>query len=220
MRLPRNPVWDHANPLMADVDLNGLIVEQSSLLKADERLKPVVTSGQTGLLYTFEEGALRAVLLSFDITRSDLPLKVAFPVMMSNILNWLNPHKLEFSTLQAQAGEPFDIYLSPQTDTFYTRAPYEKWQKQHAAGNPFKYADTRRVGIYTISENNRQRYFTVNLCDESESDIEPRAMAPASERPAAASVSEQIAVQRPLWAALILAGCLLLIVEWYFWLKL
>lgn len=220
VRLPRNPVWDRTNPLMADVDLSGLIVEQSTRLEADQRLIPVVTSGRTGLMYTFETGGLRAVLLSFDITRSDLPLKVAFPVMMSNILNWLNPHKLEFSTLQTRAGEPFDIYLSPQTEAFYTRAPFEKWQKQHAAGNPFIYRHTRRVGIYTVSENNRQRYFTVNLCDESESDIAPQSMAPASDRPAAGTVSEQVAVQRPLWAVLILAGCALLVVEWYFWLKL
>ncbi len=217
---PRNPVWDRTSPLMADVDLSGLIVEQSTRLKADKRLKPVVTSDHTGLMYTFEEGGLRAVLLSFDITRSDLPLKVAFPVMMSNIFNWLNPQKLEFSILQARAGEPFDIFLSPQTDTFYTRAPNEKWQKQHAGVNPFRYTDTGKIGIYTVSENNRQRYFTVNLADESESDITPQSMAQVSDRPAASSVSEQIAVQRPLWAALILAVCALLMFEWYSWLKL
>jgi Ca-activated chloride channel family protein len=216
---PRNPIWDRASPLMADVDLSGLLVEQSTRLRADKRVKPVITSAQTGLMYTFEEGGLRAVLLSFDITRSDLPLKVAFPVMMSNIFNWLNPHKLEFSILQTQAGDPFDIYLNPQTDTFYTRAPYEKWQKQQAAVNPFRYTDTRKVGIYTVSEKNRQRYFTVNLADESESDIAPQSIAQGSDRLAPAPVSREIAVQQPLWMALILTACGLLMAEWYLWLR-
>jgi len=219
VRLLRNPIWDRANPLMADVDLSGLIVERSTRLEADKRVKPVVTSDHTGLMYTFEKGGLRAVLLSFDITRSDLPFKVAFPVMMSNIFNWLNPHKLEFSSLQTRAGEPFDIYLNPQTDIFFTRAPYEKWQKQHPAVNPFRYTDTGKVGIYTISENNRQRYFTVNLADETESDITPQAIAQVSDRSALAPVSEEIAVQQPLWMAFILAGCALLMAEWYLWLK-
>lgn len=220
VRLPRNPVWDRANPLMADVDLSGLIVEQSSRLEAGKRVTPVVTSDHTGLMYKFEAGGLRAVLLSFDITRSDLPFKVAFPVMMSNIFNWLNPHKLEFSILQTRAGEPFDIYLSPQTDIFYTRAPYEKWQKQQAAASPFRYTGTRRVGIYTVSENDRQRYFTVNLADESESDIAPQSSPLVSDRPALEPFSKEIDVQQPLWTAFIIAVGALLMVEWYFWLRL
>ena len=219
VRLFRNLIWDRTNPLMADVDLSGLIVAQGTRLEADKRVKPVVTSDQGGLMYTFEEGGLRSVLLSFDITRSDLPLKVAFPVMMSNIFNWLNPHKLEFSILQTRAGEPFDIFLNPQTDTFYTRAPHEKWEKQHAAGNPFRYAGTRRVGIYTVSENNRQHYFTVNLCDESESDIAPKSLYPESGRAAPSRLAPKISVQRPVWAVFILAVCALLVAEWYLWLK-
>ena len=220
VRLFRNLIWDRTNPLMADVDLSGLIVAQGTRLEADKRVKPVVTSDQGGLMYTFEEGGLRSVLLSFDITRSDLPLKVAFPVMMSNIFNWLNPHKLEFSILQTRAGEPFDIYLSPQTTIFYTRAPYEKWQKQHAAVNPFRYTDTFKTGIYTVSENDRQRYFTVNLIDESESDITPPPVAKVSDQPKPAPISKKIAVQQPWWTAFILAVCALLVVEWYIWLKL
>jgi len=219
VRRIRNPVWDRTHPLTADVDLSGLIVTQGSRLEADKRLVPVVASDQGGLLYTYEQGGLRAVLLSFDITRSDLPLKVAFPVMMSNIFNWLNPHKLEFSILQTRAGEPFDIYLSPQTDIFYTRAPYEKWQKQQAAGIPFRFADTRKVGIYTVSENNRQRYFTVNLCDEAESDIAPQSIDTETGRPAPKPLAREIDVRQPLWTAFILAVCALLMVEWHFWLK-
>ena len=219
VRRLRHPVWDRTNPLMADVDLSGLIVAQASRLEADQRLVPVAAADQGGLMYTFEEGGLRAVLLSFYITRSDLPLKVAFPVMMSNIFNWLNPHKLEFSILQTRAGEPFDIFLNPQTDIFYTRAPHEKWQKQRAAGNPFRYTGTRRTGIYTVSENNRQRYFTVNLCAESESDIAPQAIYPEPGRPAPEPFAKEIDVRQPLWTAFILAVWALLVVEWYFWLK-
>ena len=32
--------------------------------------------------------------------RSDLPLRVAFPVMMNNIFNWLNPNTLDFTSTQ------------------------------------------------------------------------------------------------------------------------
>jgi hypothetical protein len=204
---------------MADVDLSGLFVEKSSRVEADKQVGEVVASDRTGLVFTFEKAGLRAALLSFDITRSDLPLKVAFPVMMSNIFNWLNPQQLEFSTLQTRAGEPIDVFLNPGTETFYTRAPFEKWRKRRAAGNPFRYADTRRIGVYTISENDRQRYFTVNLADESESDIAPQPAGREPDRFAASPPAPLVSVRQPLWAAFILAACALLLAEWYLWLK-
>ncbi|MBW2412007.1 MAG: VWA domain-containing protein, partial [Deltaproteobacteria bacterium] len=110
---PRNIHWDHGNPIMANVDFGGMVVEQATLLQAGKQAVPVVESADTGLLYTYENDGLRAAIMGFDITRSDLPFKIAFPVMMSNIVNWLNPHKLEFSALQARAGRPFEIFLDP-----------------------------------------------------------------------------------------------------------
>ena len=220
IRFPKNLVGDLKNPLMANVNLSGLIIEQAAKIRADNRLKPVIRSIQSGLMYTYQKGGLRAVHLSFDPTQSNLPLKIAFPVMISNIMNWLNPHKLQFSSLQTRAGEPFDIYLDPQTDTFYTRAPLEKWQKHEASTNPFRYTHTGTVGIYTISENDKQRNFTVNLADEAESNIASPTREKSFYQPEHSVASEEISVQQPLWTVFLLLGCMLLIVEWYIWLKL
>jgi hypothetical protein len=219
VRFPKNLVGDLKSPLMANVNVGGLMVEQATKLKAGKRLQPVIKSAQTSLMYTYEKGGLRAVLLSFDPTKSNLPLKIAFPVLISNIINWLNPHKLEFSTLQTRAGEPFDIYLDPQTDTFYTRAPNEKWEKHRALTNPYRYTHTQRVGIYTIAENDKQRYFTVNLANESESDIAAASIEKLSDKSENLLDSEEISSQQPLWMFFLIFGCALLIIEWYLWLK-
>jgi Ca-activated chloride channel family protein len=218
--LPEILAWNRKSPLMANVNPGGLIVAEGTKLQADRGLQPVIESAQTGLMYAIEENGLRVVLIGFDFTRSDLPLKVAFPVMMSNIFNWLNPHKLEFSILQTRAGEAFDIYLNPRTDTLYTRAPYEKWEKHPVKMNPFRYKNTGRVGIYTVAENGKERYFTVNLADESESDTNPVPLEHLPDQPEAPLGSEEISAQQPLWMIFIILGCLLLMVEWYSWLKL
>jgi hypothetical protein len=220
VRLPEILAWDRKSPLLANLNLSGLIVEEGAKLQADKQLQPLIESARTGLMYALEENGLRVVLIGFDFTRSDLPFKVAFPVMMSNIFNWLNPHKLEFSILQTQAGEAFDIYLNPQTDTLYTRAPYEKWEKHRVKMNPFRYQNTGRVGIYTIAENAKERYFTVNLADESESDINSISLEHQPDQSEPPLVSEKIAAQQPLWMLFVLMGCALLMIEWYSWLKL
>jgi hypothetical protein len=220
VRLPEILAWDRKSPLLANVNLSGLIVEEGAKLQADKQLQPLIESARTGLMYALEENGLRVVLIGFDFTRSDLPFKVAFPVMMSNIFNWLNPHKLEFSILQTQAGEAFDIYLNPQTDTLYTRAPYEKWEKHRVKMNPFRYQNTGRVGIYTIAENGKERYFTVNLADESESDINSISLEHRPDQSEPPWVSAEISAQQPLWMFFIIIGCTLLMIEWYSWLKL
>ena len=219
VRLPEILTWNSQNPLMANVNLSGLIVEESAKLQTDKQLQPVIESARTGLMYAFEEKGLRAVLFGFDFTRSDLPLKVAFPVMMSNIFNWLNPHKLEFSILQTRPGEAFDIYFNPQTDILYTRAPFEKWDKHPVKVNPFRYQNTGTVGIYTIAENGKERYFTVNLADESESDINSISPERRLDQTERSSFSEEVAAQQPLWMFFIIMGCALLMIEWYSWLK-
>jgi len=217
--LPEILTWDRQSPLMADVNLSGLIVEESAKLQTAKQLTPVIESARTGLMYTFEKNGFRAVLLGFDLTRSDLPLKVAFPVMMSNIFNWLNPYRLEFSVLQTRPGEAFDIYFNPRTEIIYTRAPHEKWEKHPVKVNPFRYRKTDRVGIYTVAENGKERYFTVNLADESESDINSISLENQSAQNEGPRVSEEIAASQPLWMFFIIMGCALLMIEWYAWLK-
>lgn len=211
--------WDKESPLMADVNVEDLTVERAAVLKVDKAMRALIESYETGLMYRYEEEGFRAVLMGFDITRSDLPLRIAFPVLMSNIFNWLNPHQLDISTMKTKAGKPFNIYLKPETKNFKIRAPHQKWEKHAVVSNPYKYQNTQNVGIYTISENNKWRYFAVNLVDESESNIKISSPQTFSRESGEAFASEKIAVQQPLWPYFIMLVLAVLIIEWYFWLK-
>jgi Ca-activated chloride channel family protein len=212
--------WDRNSPLTADVDLGGLAIEQAARVRSAGMSPPLIEASQTGLLYTYEKEGLRAVFLGLDIAKSNLPLKVAFPVMISNIINWLNPGKLSFSSLQAKAGEPYEIYLKPETRDFYLRRPYQKWQKQHVSANPFVFLDTHTAGIYTILENGKQNYFTVNLLDEQESDI-ARSWPQLKFTPSQGREDDSapMTTRRSLWAFFLLAALGVLLLEWYAWLK-
>ena len=216
---PRMLSWDNKNPLMENIDLGGMIIEEASKLKADKQMKPVIESQETGLMYTYEEKGLRTVFLGFDINRSDLPLRIAFPVMMSNIMNRLTPYKLTSSTMKTQAGSPMDIHVSPDTTIISTRAPHEKWKKYKVTGNPFRYTNTKNVGIYVLSEKNKRRYFTVNLVDELESDIQVPIIESKSDRSGGKDDLEEVAVLRHLWMPFVLFLLFSLFSEYYFWLK-
>lgn len=211
--------WDKKHPILSDVNLSGLKIEQAEQIQATDVMHPLVESAQTGLMYTYEHEGLRTVLLGFDLTRSDLPLKIAFPVMMSNIVNWLNPHKLNFSIAHTKAGEPVEINVGQQTTEISVRSPDGKWEKYPVTSDPLLYQQTQQVGTYTILENKKSRYFTVNLLDAAESDI----IAPAIDAAAYTAMSladvEITAVRKHLWMWLLLAGMAVILGEWYAWLK-
>jgi Ca-activated chloride channel family protein len=175
------------------------------------------------LIYAFQKEGLRAVFLGFDIGQSDLPLRIAFPVMMSNILQWLNPNKLMFSTAQIRAGEPFPIYLDSRTDEVSIRSPSGKWERTRVTSNPLVYTKTHQTGLYRIAEGDKSRYFAVNLVDESESDIRgpdlmtAQAMKDASLNSLPRS-AEPLTTEKPLWFIFLIAVLGLLLLEWYNWL--
>ena len=210
--------WDRQHPLMAHVNPDGLIIAAASRIEAQGAVHPVVESAETVLMGTYADAGLRTVWLGFDVAASDLPLRVAFPVMVGNIIDWLVPHKLNFSILRAAPGEPVDLYLSPQTTAVSVRAPHAKWERIEVGTNPLPYANTGRVGVYTLVEDKRPRHFTVNLVAESESDIRSPDLEklPGRSGPAAAQAA---AARQPLQAWLLAAVLMVLLCEWVVWLK-
>lgn len=211
--------WDRDNPLLANVDLMGLSIERANQVEADETLRPILESFETGLMYAYEENGLRAVYLGFDLTKSDLPLRVAFPVMMSNIFEWLQPRKLLFSSSQIIAGMPFPLVLGPQTEDFSVASPTGEWEKYRAQTNPFNYVNTGEVGIYTVAEGENWRYFAVNLVNEAESDIRVPDYDPQVRGASLQTGPEPIKEEMPLWIYFLGVAAAALILEWYFWLK-
>ena len=218
----RNPVvldWDRENPLLANLDVGDLAIERAKQVKPDGALRPIIESRETGLMYAYEEGGVRAVYLGFDLTRSDLPLRVAFPVMMSNIFEWLRPRTLLFSSSQTRTGLPFTIYLGPQTEHFSVAPPSGKWEVYTAQPNSFIYENTSEAGIYTVAEGEKWRHFAVNLEDEKESDIRTPNFEPKNGLSSAQTSPEPFKEETAIWIVFFGAAAVALILEWYFWFK-
>jgi hypothetical protein len=209
---------------MANLDFKDLHIAQASKVKADKGLKPLLESSETGLIYAFQKKGLRMVYMGFDVNQSNLPLKTAFPVMMSNIFQWLYPNKLSFSSAQVRAGEPFPIYLRTRTDSVSIRTPSGKREKIRVTSNPMIFTDTFQTGLYRITEGDKARYFAVNLVDESESDIRAPVVSKEVGMKTISMHSEdriEKAAQnkKSIWFYFMLAALGVLVLEWYIWLR-
>jgi hypothetical protein len=210
--------WNPDSPLMANLDLSGLYIESAGQVDTIDSLKPHLSSRETGLIYSYEKNDLRAVYLGFDITQSDLPLKVAFPVLMNNIFDWLRPHHLRFSARQIKTGDPFTTRLSPGSHSISVKTPSGKWREYTAQSGSFSYRNTGEAGLYTIVEKDQWRYFAVNLVDAAESDIRPPTDRDRFRQQTGQTVKEQTTLAAMnLWPYFLFVFFILLVVEWFAW---
>jgi hypothetical protein len=209
--------WDTTDPILRGVQLRDLQVRRAQVVGLGEGVKPLLYANGSPIVSSYDTGRLRAVHLGFDLLESDLPLRVAFPVLMSNILEWLSPQHGTFMSHQVQAGAPYQIELDGTTREVSVRKPSGEWLKLPVAENPLVFRDTSEVGIYSVRVGKKTQRFAVNLVSREESDIIPKSMERKSDGPVVASPSAPETVKQPLWPYFVVLAFGLTLVEWYFW---
>jgi len=209
--------WDTTDPILRSVQLRDLQLRRAQIVEVGEGVRPLLYANGSPIISSFDTGRLRAVHLGFDLLDSDLPLRVAFPVLMSNILEWLSPQHGTFVSHQVQAGEPYLIELDSLAADVSLRNPSGDWTKVPVTGNPLVFRDTSQVGIYSVKVGKKTQRFAVNLVSREESDILPKPIERQTASPFVAGSSTQETVKQPLWPYFVVLAFGLTLVEWYFW---
>jgi hypothetical protein len=209
--------WDTTDPMLRGVQLRDLQVRRAQVVGVGEGVKPLLYANGSPIISSYDTGRLRAVHLGFDLLESDLPLRVAFPVLMSNILEWLSPQQGTFLSHQVQAGAPYLIELDGVTTEVSVRNPSGEWHKLPVTENPMAFRDTSEVGVYTVKVGKKTQRFAVNLVSQEESDIIPKPIERQIEVPVVTSGSAPETVKQPLWPYFVVLAFGLTLVEWYFW---
>jgi hypothetical protein len=215
---PRVLDWDRQHPLMRFVDLTDVQIEEALAVSPQAGARSLVAGAGTSLVSVIEEPRLRVVTVAFDLMRSDLPLRAAFPILMNNLLHWFNVPQEEFAAGQIQAGVPYALFFDPPVDRVTVQDPQGKRREYPVQGNPWVFANANQIGVYIMRAGEQKHYLTVNLLDEAESDINPAVPFPTM-TPAAGATALQRAgmAETPLWPYVLLGAVLVLVSEWYVW---
>ncbi|MGH7816677.1 MAG: VWA domain-containing protein, partial [Candidatus Binatia bacterium] len=163
------PLAQH--PITEGLSLGDLRVEEALRVTLTGEAKVLARSAEGPLLVLAEKGKLRGFFIGFDLMASDLPLRVAFPVLFHNLLEWFQPQRLEFPAQSAQAGTPFALRLPAGDGALEITLPSGKKEVFSAAASPLVFADTFQNGFYHYRSASRDGRFAVNLFDENESNI-------------------------------------------------
>lgn len=107
---PHFDVIDDEHPLMRWLSLRNVNV--GSALRFSLTGDDASVAGDEGvpLLVTGEREGVSFVALAFDVQSSDLPLRIAWPVLLLDAIAYLTPHE-ERDLSFARAGQPFRVGL-------------------------------------------------------------------------------------------------------------
>jgi Mg-chelatase subunit ChlD len=166
------PVTKH--PITDGLSLADLQVREALRVAVTGDSVVLARSPESPMLVALERGKLRLLFIAFDLMASDLPLRVAFPILFHNTIEWFQPQRVEFPSHNVEAGTPFLLRLPVGDNDLQITTPTGKREQLKVATSPLVFTDTLEAGLYSYKSASREGRFAVNLLDESESQIASR----------------------------------------------
>ena len=203
--------WDRAHPVMRHIDFAKVAIEEALRIRPLAAGKTLVEAVGGPLIYALEEPQRKAVFVGFDLFKSDFPLRVAFPLILSNSLRWLHPAGLDQSSLQLETGRPLLLPVEHGVTDATVITPSGRRVKAEVTRGLASFSETDEVGIYTVATPKGNTRVAVNLVNGDESDLTPRPLpsSPAGSQPA----DQAVPVQQELWPIFVLLALALLLLE-------
>ncbi|GEM_PF-3337051 len=213
--------WDRRHPLLAQVALEPLRVGKGCMLVPTDGDAVLVRAEKGPIAVAGERGRMRVVAFGFAAKDSNLPLLVAYPLLLKNLFSWFAFDRwLAFRT-EGRVGEPIGLGEGFREGTTSVELDYEgKWGVRHKTwvcevegGTPLL-PECPWPGFYRARWGGGHQWVAVNFQGHEESVL--RAATgddgegpPRFERTARASFDPET-----LWLQLAAAGMALLVIEW------
>jgi hypothetical protein len=216
-----------SDPLLTHVQLSGVSVLEAVRVSLPIWARPVLMGDTSGgafpLLWAGERQGQRVAVLAFDLRHSDLPLQVAFPLLLANLTNWLAPAGGSDLPTQVEPGAAISLALPPDVNTaggapVRVVRPDGSGAQLAVEDGQAILADTGQLGVYEVRWGEEGAlWFAVNLFSPQESDVRPAdnlALAGSSSGGIAGSDEPARNARREWWRPLAFAALALLVAEW------
>lgn len=136
-------------PILAQVDLSRVSIKQAQKIVAPA-MRTLAGTGSDPLIAIGVPKGRRAAYIAFDLTESNLPVQVAYPVLMGNLFTWLTQAD-GGDRANLQAGDSLPLRVPGRATRFTVRRPDGSTVERGATRAI--YDDTEQAGFYAV------RYF-------------------------------------------------------------
>ncbi len=207
--------WDEQHPVLRYVVLNYLRVAKWRRMKMPEHAVPLVEGEDTTVVASLSARDSRFLIVAFNLYDSNWPLQETFPVFMRNAIRYLAESITGGPAQSLSPGSALVIPVPAGADSVTVTRPDGQTDRIDAEDRATAYyPNTQRPGVYRV-EPSEEGYgaFAVNLLNPTESNVRPHESfhVGAEEVVSASSIRRE---NKPLWPWLLLAGLVILVLEW------
>ncbi len=223
LKAPLITEHDAKHPVMRWVVMKDVNISASARFAIEPGVQSLASSFRAPMIVAKEEAGLRSVAIGFDITRSDLPLRIAFPILVINSLDWFSGHG-ESLIVSYRTGQTWPVPLAfleegaaPPAEVKVREPGGAELKLPVQDGKVFIFGST--AGAYTLTApgpggSEHRQVVAGNLADFDESRIKPWRELRMGGRALEAPSGFGIALRREIWVYLLLAALALVLVEW------
>ncbi len=210
---------DRDSPLMAHIRLDNVLMPEARKLTFTQAAgKPqVLAAALTGepLLVALDRPEGKIVILTVNLDKGDLPLRTAFPILVTNTLNWFSGGRGELREALA-TGSITEIALPQTSESYVLRGPDGQTRKLPPGVSRTTVGPLDQCGVWSIVADTPDaapvQEIACNLTNREESDLRaPTELPSLGEEPARTLGF----AGRPIWFYLLAAAWLLIGLEWY-----
>ena len=220
--------WDKTHPALRFVDLRALRLGSVPRIDRPPGARVLAESTAGPLVLAGSHRQRRYLLWAFDPMQTDLPLRVAWPLMVRHALEHLVPAGgpieggVATGPAIATAPVPWPVVERRPGDSPGTSADGESVTLTSPTGRSFhlvprggtvRLPALEEVGLWHLAGLGREVRFAASLLDAAESQLTPRVPGTGRSKGVDAAPAAGRAVLRGLWRPLILAALALLLLE-------
>jgi len=206
------------DPLTQFVDWENVHILQAQTVQRPAWANVLIESDAGPLVFAGETDGHRIAAVAFDLRQSDLPLQVAYPILFSNLIDYLTPPSAIDTSHSLSPGEVLSIFPPLDVERIVITSPSNHAYTLEQGQSTF--TQTYELGYYAANflsrDTSRVEYFAVNLFEEDESNIQPRDSLQIGLESIEPTASQQIGLHE-LWKWLAALALLILMIEWQFY---
>ncbi len=208
--------WERDHPILRHVHLDNVQITEAYQVRVPATASVLVRSFGDPLLIVEEGQNRRIVFIATDTLKSDLPLRIAFPLIVANTIQWFQG-KSEIEEYHLQTGEVLKKWIdeAATVESVTVVGPVgESWEIPVEKGE-LLFDETSTVGFYELKIGENEEVWAVNLTDLAESQIHTAEGVADLLEEEELVLSSSALLNYPPWVYLILLAVLLSAVEWF-----
>jgi len=188
--------WDRQHPALRYLNLSAVQIAQAHALAPGPDAVAIAHADDAPMIVAWERPEVRALALGWNLLDSDLPLRVGFPVLLSNATRWLAEVGRRQEIRIVRPGETLSVSTPPGASEAEVTLADGQRRKLEVIGGQITFAGAGRVGEYRMSCGDQQWRWAVGA-HRVESGV------------------SELRAERHFWPYLVLLALLALVAEWH-----